>query len=157
MEIVTRAEAKAQGLKRYFTGKPCRRHHTVERFTASGSCRECLKITKNAHYDANKERITKERREYRAANKDKMRDADYQRNYGISLTQYDAMLAAQENQCAICRAHAGSLTKGLVVDHDHDHGNVRGLLCSNCNTALGLFDDRIWRLREAIRYLERHS
>lgn len=80
---------------------------------------------------------------------------------GIRLTiaEYDAMLKAQGGRCAICRSSSvrNGSQKVLHVDHDHDFGHVRGLLCSPCNKALGGFRDSPSLLRAAARYVERHS
>ena len=65
------------------------------------------------------------------------------RNHGITPAEYDAMLADQEGGCAMCgqpetkrQGHGGTLMS-LAVDHDHDTGEVRGLLCARCNLLLG--------------------
>jgi hypothetical protein len=84
---------------------------------------------------------------------------DNLRRWGITPEQYDAMLAAQDGGCAICAEPPG--TENLHIDHDHaccpgqrSCGKcLRGLLCSNCNTALGLFCDDTALLRAAQRYL----
>lgn len=65
--------------------------------------------------------------------------------YGISVEEYDALL---KNPCAICGLES------KVCDHDHITGKVRGALCSQCNTALGLLKDSTRRLNNAIKYLE---
>ena len=76
------------------------------------------------------------------------------RRYGLTLEQYDAMVAAQQNRCAICGMDGTKSTHGkLYVDHDHATGAVRGLLCHGCNTALGLFADDPARLVAAAEYL----
>ena len=73
------------------------------------------------------------------------------RTYGITVDVYDAMLQAQRGRCAIC----DSAEKGrLVVDHCHDTGVVRGLLCVACNAALGPFGTED-RLLSALTYLIR--
>jgi hypothetical protein len=79
--------------------------------------------------------------------------------YGISKKTYDEVKHQQGHRCAICGGE-GFLMKTthwskLVVDHDHDTGAVRGLLCHNCNRGLGLFKDNPQALREAADYLER--
>ena len=67
--------------------------------------------------------------------------------------QYDAMFDSQNGKCAICdkppQAH-----KKLGVDHDHKTGQVRGLLCSPCNRALGGFQDSLELLRKVVDYIE---
>ncbi len=80
---------------------------------------------------------------------------DIERTYGITLKEYERLYLLQNGMCAIC--HRPEMAKGrlfLAVDHSHRNGHVRGLLCSNCNTALGLFKDSLENLRSAVRYLK---
>jgi hypothetical protein len=82
------------------------------------------------------------------------------KKYGIAHEQYESLLEKQQKLCAICKTpYAGSYqdskTKRFAVDHDHETGLVRGLLCSCCNTGLGQFKDSIERLKLAIEYLDR--
>lgn len=75
-------------------------------------------------------------------------DAHRLRRYGLTPEQYDEMYAELEEKCPLClRWHPA-----LAVDHDHDTGEVRGLLCVGCNRALGYLENRTWRKR-AIAYL----
>jgi len=77
-----------------------------------------------------------------------------ERRYGLDRATLLRMLERQNGVCAICHqlcAHK----KRLNVDHDHRTGKVRGLLCWNCNTSLGKFQDNPALLYEAARYLER--
>ena len=72
--------------------------------------------------------------------------------YNLTPEQVEEMKAKQDNRCAIC-------TKELVnhhIDHDHDTNKVRGLLCSSCNMALGLFKDNTYTMMCAVRYLEQN-
>lgn len=99
---------------------------------------------------------------YRANNKIKVleieRKSKLKMTYGITLKQYDEMLERQGNKCAICSAKKpGGRTKMFFVDHCHDSGNVRGLLCMRCNTGLGLFLDNPKFLLSAISYLKENS
>ena len=85
-------------------------------------------------------------------------DGYYQRQYGIGYRDVLSLLDKQNNLCAICK-EVGFFMKEdvqspLNVDHCHKTGVVRGLLCHNCNRALGLFKDDIGRLKTAIAYLE---
>jgi hypothetical protein len=71
--------------------------------------------------------------------------------------EYQALVESQGGLCAICRepetAMRGGVIRPLCIDHDHETGVVRGLLCSRCNTAVGLMLDDPDRLREAVAYL----
>lgn len=79
------------------------------------------------------------------------------RQYGITPEDFDAMLAAQNGRCAICGEPPDPDGKGaysrLHIDHDHQTGVVRGLLCGRCNQGLGYFKDDPARLSAAIDYL----
>jgi hypothetical protein len=72
------------------------------------------------------------------------------RRYGIGAAEVDAMIAAQGSACLVC-----GRPDPEHVDHDHETGAVRGVLCFNCNGGLGQFGDDPDRLRSAARYLER--
>jgi hypothetical protein len=83
-----------------------------------------------------------------------MRRQQLYHKYGLTMADYNAMLAAQDMACAICGQRP---QKTLYVDHDHETGEVRGLLCVRCNTGLGMFRDSIRLLASAIVYLEEHG
>ena len=75
--------------------------------------------------------------------------------YKLRLSEYDAMLAAQDSRCAVCDTMNPRGSSGLfVVDHDHGTGCVRGLLCHRCNMAIGQLGDDPQLLRKAASYLE---
>jgi hypothetical protein len=88
---------------------------------------------------------------------------DYQlRRLGCSKEQYLALLEEQGGKCAICGAIHGHRSRydkvcRFAVDHDHETGKVRGLLCNNCNRGLGRFKDSIKNLEAALRYLKREQ
>lgn len=85
-------------------------------------------------------------------------EAYLKRTYGITIEEYLDIAEAQNFTCAICHqdnfAMKGCHSGALVVDHDHESGEVRGLLCHNCNRALGLLHDDPKRLRNCLSYLE---
>jgi hypothetical protein len=87
------------------------------------------------------------------------REAALQRKFGITLHQYEKMLWDQEGLCAICgrpqSGKRGGVIIQLCVDHDHETGQVRALLCTPCNIGLGNFGDDVERLMAAIRYLRK--
>lgn len=132
-------------------------------------CKSCQK----AYREANKEQRRDTIRAWRERNPQKM--ADYRKNhaeqntermrkwreknrirklYGITNEQVSAMRKSQNGKCKICGIHGSKISRGLHVDHCHITGNVRGLLCINCNQALGHFKDNPALLREAAKYLE---
>jgi hypothetical protein len=77
------------------------------------------------------------------------------RKYGITKDEYRDMWFAQDGRCAVCqKPERTSRCALLAVDHDHVTGAVRGLLCSFCNRAIGMFDDDPAVLARAIKYLE---
>jgi len=140
-ELISRSEARAKGLRRYFTGRPCRRGHVAERLVSTQHCRECS----NHHSRQQYQRSPRTREEVKA--KRLLRD------YGLTMDEFNAMMVSQAGQCLIC-------PRKLVepcVDHCHTTGRIRGLLCSKCNSGLGMFDDDPERLLRAIDYLKGSS
>ena len=100
---------------------------------------------------ANKEK----RKKYASNRRPVMRARELRREYGITPEHYDLMLSNQQGRCAICGTDKpeDSKGRGFHVDHDHLHGEVRGLLCGTCNWGLGHFRDDVDRLEQAVRYL----
>jgi hypothetical protein len=91
-------------------------------------------------------------------NKRRIRDLRLQREYGITLADFENMLAAQGWRCAACGVSRAEMTgqrREFVVDHDHETGIVRGLTCHRCNTTLGLTGDDVSVLTALIAYLRR--
>lgn len=89
---------------------------------------------------------------------EKTRRSNLKQSYGITLEEYDAMLAAQGGVCGACGGvETGRNAYGVVslaVDHDHETGKIRGLLCMKCNRALGLIGDSIEAAKNLLRYLK---
>ncbi len=85
------------------------------------------------------------------------KDWEYRHKYGIGLDEYNQMFADQGGCCAICGKHQTEFKKSLAVDHNHETGKVRALLCVNCNLGVGCFKDDSSLLQAAIRYLADHS
>ena len=99
-------------------------------------------------------------REYRKRNKELFKSYDLMKKFGITLEEYNEMLEIQDGACAICgqpetrKDHRTGETRALAVDHDHATGRVRGLLCTDCNTGIGLLQDDIEILLNAVDYLK---
>lgn len=94
---------------------------------------------------------------YWVDNKEHVRSIKRAYLYGISKEEYEELKTSQHESCKICNTHFSDTPRGLLVDHDHITGKVRGLLCHNCNTALGLFKDSINSLEGAINYLKEYN
>jgi len=113
------------------------------------------------HYAANREFVKAQSLQYRNNNLDKCRNSRMKRVFGISLEEYNDLFQKQNGICAICMQNETKFdsrigkTVMLAVDHNHETGEVRGLLCSNCNLGLGKFKDNIAALKNAIKYLEK--
>jgi hypothetical protein len=107
----------------------------------SSRCKSCAKQESKKWYQTSEK--------YRQI----IRDSGLKHRFGINSEDYFQMLQDQNNSCAICKEK--EIGKYLHVDHDHLTGEVRGLLCKNCNHGLGNFKDKIENLNEAIKYLSR--
>lgn len=97
--------------------------------TNRGACRECTSIRSKAWAYLNK--------------------------YGLTSETFDQMVIRQNNVCVICNQK--EKRRRLSVDHDHDTGKIRDLLCGRCNKSIGLFEEDPELLRKAAEYLEKHK
>lgn len=113
-------------------------------------------------------RLARTRQEHNALFRERHPTANRQHMYkklyqGMTIAAFDTMLAGQGGVCAICKlpekdadnTGTGKI-RNLNIDHDHTTNDVRGILCSACNRALGLLADDPERVRAAAEYLERH-
>lgn len=80
-------------------------------------------------------------------------DAIMRRQYGISLDEFSELLQHQGGGCAICGKPIKSARRRMNVDHCHETGEVRGILCTGCNTGLGHLGDNIEGIQKALAYL----
>lgn len=145
-----RYKRSSNRLKENFTGTPSK---DPQGFFKDKSCRECgnvfSPIAPSNHYcgDICAQRARDRRRMIT--------------KYNIDLEDYEVMVAEHNGFCAICGGEGFELVKGqrlkLVIDHCHDTGVVRGLLCHNCNRGIALLQDSVVNLKSAVRYLERFT
>jgi hypothetical protein len=77
--------------------------------------------------------------------------------YGLTQDDYDQLKESQDGKCAICGALEGRTGVSLYIDHDHGTGEIRGLLCGNCNTGIGMLGDTLERLEAAAAYLRKYK
>lgn len=102
-------------------------------------CKECKTAVNKAWREANPDKAKKSQQ----ATRRKL-------EYGITQEDFDRILVAQNSLCPLCNMEVGQSSH---VDHDHKTGKVRGILCSTCNTGLGMFKDDINIFKNAIKYL----
>lgn len=116
----------------------------------SKACNVCGEVSRNFHKAAR----TKDGYAgiCKPCHKEKNRNTDYIRKFGITLDEYNEMFANQEGKCGICGKH--SLEQHLSVDHSHETKEVRGLLCQPCNLGLGKLGDNIEGIERALNYLK---
>ena len=120
-------------------------------------CKPCVKKYQRGYYIANQDKFLQWSREQRVGLTDEQR-VRYRRSqreklYGLEPGQYEDMLGAQLYRCAICGTHTDDCARQLAVDHDHDTGEVRGLLCGSCNAAIGLMREDSFVFESAMAYL----
>lgn len=120
-------------------------------------CKDCFKN----YYEFNKDKYKGKYKKGVIRKTPQTADYRYQSRYGITEAQYNEMYELQRGLCATCGNPPGvdknGKEKKLFVDHCHVTNIVRGLLCSNCNMALGLIRDNVQTLANMIGYLQGES
>lgn len=116
-------------------------------------CNKCLIVKKLEFFSIDNNTSTnycticKEcKNKYSNDNKTNLKNNRLKRLYNISIEEFNSLLLKQNDKCAICGNIVLS-NKCLTVDHNHDNGKIRGLLCNNCNSGLGQFKDNINNLK----------
>lgn len=110
------------------------------------TCRACLSEQDRVRYHARR----KTNPDYQESN----RNSRYKYLYGITTEDYNLLLEKQHHKCALCKRHDDEFKTRLAVDHDHNTGEIRGLLCRGCNLALGRLGDTEESLLRVIKYLK---
>jgi hypothetical protein len=112
-------------------------------------CKKCMNSYNFQYCKRNRKKRNEQAREkYRTKYSEHLKY-----KYNITLDDYNSMFQNQAGCCAICNIHQNELNTKLHIDHCHNTNKIRGLLCSNCNTSLGLMKDDTFRLEKAIKYL----
>lgn len=147
-------ELLAQGKKKC---PGCKLVKEVEAFykfsnSACGRAPYCVVCTSER---IQREEARKQKAGYYQKHRRTNRDRHLQRRFGISLEHYERMLEEQGGVCAICKGTDAN--KSLAVDHNHQTGAVRQLLCGTCNPAVGFLQDDPLLARKVLEYLEKHE
>lgn len=145
--------------------------HYAKRIGSTKQCKDCKQFLELSNFNKQpgsrdgkgylcKECSSKRFTAYREKNASRL-NGNFQKwnigRYGLSIERYKEMLANQNGLCAICGKSESDECRALSIDHCHDTGVVRGLLCGSCNMALGLFKDSADILLKAVEYLEAKS
>jgi hypothetical protein len=137
--------------------KECSAEHARAWYEAN---REKVLADRKVWYEANRERINAKQREYRRLNPERKRAYRLKYEFGITVEDYNRMVEDQGGNCAICLlppAGTGRNTQRLHIDHDHETGEIRGLLCHACNTSLGQLAEDHERMQRMIDYVTKHN
>lgn len=131
--------------------RTCRSEYQKQHYIKN---RERERGVRKAWYEANKSKVCQQLKEQYRENPEKFMLARKLRKYGLSRESYYEMLASQKNSCAICETKFVSTPS---VDHCHSTQKVRGLLCSQCNTGLGLLKEDPAIFKSAVAYLRKYK
>lgn len=111
------------------------------------------KACKARSYIKHRAKVLAKVKEYRLANPLKIRERYLKVRYNLTIDGWEQLFAFQEKACKICKSQEPS-GKGWHVDHDHQTGKIRGILCHHCNTALGLLKDSSEIAEKVVQYLK---
>ncbi len=115
-------------------------------------CRKCDNASYRKYYKRNRDKLLARKKKWRKDHPECYMAHHYEKNYNITLKDYDKMFEEQQGCCFICGRHQSEFNRRLDVDHDHSTSRVRGLLCYSCNTKLGWYEKQQEKL---LIYLER--
>jgi len=139
----------------------CRACSTRDTRVSRAKKPEVYRAAQKRYYHNNKDKERKRSREAsrRPAQRVREKNVLFQRAYSLELEDARDLLSRQGNKCPICGDYiilcARKGETAACLDHDHKTGVVRGLLCSKCNTGIGMLGDSIEGLRKALEYLEK--
>lgn len=166
-----RARSLELGLSHYH-GQPCKHCSGTLRNAGDGSCVECNKTRSRVRMAKLRETGAHLEAQYRyeqsplgkvarskynsGAGKINNKKATLKNKFGMTIDQYIMLLEQQGEKCAVCSTPRNNLKRDLSVDHNHTTGKIRGLLCDNCNIALGHLKEDTERMKNMIRYVETH-
>lgn len=116
------------------------------------------KIRSHEAYKKNPNKFKLRHKTWAENNPEKTKNRRLRRLYGITIEEYTQMFTEQNGVCAICftaetSKHQNGKVKGLSVDHNHKTGQVRQLLCNNCNISIGLMRDNVLLAQNVANYL----
>ena len=126
--------------KKYYEGNKEKVKKRVKNYYEKN--KKQLKISQKKYYQKNKKRILEHTKRY-----------ELKATYNLTFEQLDEILIAQNHKCLIC--NKSLMETRRCIDHDHKTGKIRGILCIECNSVIGLAHDNIETLKKAIDYLKK--
>lgn len=117
-------------------------------------CKVCCAEHQRERWKKNKDRVKSIQKRYLEKNPDARVNTLLKNKFGITLERYNEVLSSQGGACAICLRKPGK--RMLCVDHSHKTGKVRGILCHQCNHAIGLLRDDPSVVQKAAEYLTKY-
>lgn len=120
-------------------------------------CKSCDKKALSIWRINNRDKLRAHCRNWYKKNKCVRREYSIKTRFGITTKQYENMLHDQGYKCGICGKNQSLFKKRFSIDHNHETGKIRGLLCPQCNVALGLFKDNQEILISAAKYVTKHK
>lgn len=151
----------------------CSKQQTLDSFYSDNKCpdgkraqcKSCVKLTKRAYFDKHRERELGKLKTWKKNNPDKVKAGNLRNLYGITPEQHQSMITKQNNCCAICNRQQvdnvvdkrNNKPRDLAVDHSHQTGLIRGLLCYYCNIAVGQLKDSVQTAERLVEYLKKYE
>lgn len=135
-QLSPRQLAISRSEKVYFS-KPCKSCATTLKYVRNGGCIECQNARNRINYKATDPKIKQ--------------NYQLQWKYGITIEQYESMLADQNYACAVCNIKE---PRTFVVDHCHTTGKVRSILCNCCNLIIGMVKEDVTVLEQLSKYIK---
>jgi len=140
----------------------CELFKSMDRFYArldkENRCKECVSQLRKIAYAKDPMKVINRVRRDRIANPEKIRGTKLKQTYGLDLVKWNELYKRQKGVCAICKRPETMVWRGkivnLAVDHNHETLEVRGLLCTKCNRALGLMDENLTNIQSMIEYIK---
>lgn len=111
-------------------------------------------MSKKQKYEDRAEYLRNYMREYQRKNKDTLNPYKRARRYGLTVDEMNELLEQAGDSCQICHSQFGEVTTGKCIDHCHDTGKVRGIICNKCNVAIGLLGNNVEVVKGLLGYLE---
>lgn len=132
-----------------------------KRLDKEARCKTCVSEIRKQSYSSDPEKVKARVKKYRIENPEKIRDCKLRQAYGVGLNYFQAKLKKQGGACGACKRNVKSVWRGkevnMALDHNHETGEPRGVLCIKCNRALGLLEDDQEIISGLLSYIKKYQ